>query len=122
MVEKCVDFLFYSDKYICFEFALTFQRHSEESKNSEKWMVGNISNSCFIFFSQPRWIRLSKVQTKPTSCMSEAPDLLPINISFVPDQPVDQTGPSRVPTLVQTPLYRCTNVHLGEPAERGDGG
>lgn len=54
--------------------------------------------------------------------MSEAPDLLAINISLVPDQPVDQTRPSGIPALVQPSLDRCTNMYLGQTAQRGDGG
>lgn len=60
--------------------------------------------------------------TIPTSCMCETPDLLAINISLVPDQPVDQTRPSGIPTLVQPSLDRCTDMHLGQTAQRGDGG
>lgn len=59
--------------------------------------------------------------TIPTSCMCETPDLLAINISLVPDQPVDQTRPSGIPTLVQPSLDRCTDMHLGQTAQRGDG-
>lgn len=58
----------------------------------------------------------------PTSCMSEAPDLLAINISLVPDQPVDQARPSGIPTLVQPSLDRCADMHLGQTAQWGYGG
>lgn len=58
----------------------------------------------------------------PTSCMSEAPDLLAINISLVPDQPVDQARPSGIPTLVQPSLDGCTDMHLGQTAQWGDRG
>lgn len=60
--------------------------------------------------------------TIPTSCVCEAPNLLAINISLVPDQPVDQTRPSGVPTLVQPSLNRCTDMHLGQTAQWGDRG
>lgn len=66
-------------------------------------------------------MRLS-VFSIPTSCMSEAPDLLAINISLVPHQPVDQTGPSRIPALVQPSLDGRTDVHLGQTTQWGDRG
>lgn len=58
----------------------------------------------------------------PTSSMCETPDLLAIDIGLVPDQPVDQTRSSRIPTLVQPSLDRCTDVHLGQSSQWGDGG
>lgn len=57
-----------------------------------------------------------------TSCIREAPDFLAINISLVPDKPVDQARPSGIPTLVQPSLDRCTDMHLGQAAQWGDGG
>lgn len=53
--------------------------------------------------------------------MCEAPDLLAIHIRLVPDQPVDKTRPSGIPALVQPALDRCTDVHLGQAAQWGDG-
>ena len=57
-----------------------------------------------------------------TGCMSEAPDLLAVNIRLVPHQPVDQARPCRIPPLVQPPLDRRTDVHLGQTSQWGDGG
>lgn len=57
----------------------------------------------------------------PTSSICEPQDLLSINISLVPDQPVDQSRPSRIPPLVQPSFHGCTDVHLGQTPQWGDG-
>ena len=67
-------------------------------------------------------MRLIMLHILPTSCMSEAPDLLAVNIRLVPDQPVDQARPSGIPALVHPPLDRRSDMHLGQAAQWGDGG
>lgn len=58
----------------------------------------------------------------PTGCMCESPHLLAVNIRLVPDQLVDQPGPSGIPPLVQPSLDRRADVHLGQVAQGGNGG
>lgn len=59
--------------------------------------------------------------SQPTSCMSEAPHLLAINVCFVPDHPVDKTRPSRVPALVQPSLDWSSHMHFWQTAQGRDG-
>lgn len=54
--------------------------------------------------------------------MCKSPHLLAVNICLVPDQLVDQTGPSRIPPLVQPSLDRRTDVHLGQATQGRNGG
>lgn len=54
--------------------------------------------------------------------MCKTPHLLTVNICLVPDQLVDQTGPSRIPPLVQPSLDRRTDVHLRQATQGRNGG
>lgn len=66
--------------------------------------------------------KLVVLSIRPTGGVRQAPDLLTVDVSLVPHQPVHQAGPGGVPALIQPPLHRGADVHLGQAAQRGDGG